>query len=261
MSKKVKSKLDLSKEVLVDMYVTQNKSAVEIETITGWSSGTIYNKMRKFGIERRSIVECQRPIKISKEYLIKNYIDLRMSIESIAKNLHCSSEVVRRKLKHYSIPARDKTCNFGGWNTGKKSPLKTKEKISDTRKKLFASGELGHWNEGKHHSEKTRKKISEGLLKGREPSPKYYGADWNIQRTSCLQRDGYKCDGCHSTENLEVHHWEPYRFSFDNSLDNLVTLCRECHIEQHNFYRREGFIREKELEYYGYYATRNEEEN
>lgn len=43
------------------------------------------------------------------------------------------------------------------------------------------------------------------------------------------------CRGCGKTPTangraLDVHHIEPFRFSGDNSLDNLVALCRSCHM-------------------------------
>ena len=43
------------------------------------------------------------------------------------------------------------------------------------------------------------------------------------------------CQGCGKTgaesgRALDVHHLQPFRFSGDNSLDNLVALCRSCHM-------------------------------
>lgn len=71
--------------------------------------------------------------------------------------------------------------------------------------------------------------------------PKKYGKDWPNAKRFALERDGRKCQQCDATSNLDVHHWEPYSISFDNSPDNLVTLCRECHKAKHEEYRREGF--------------------
>ena len=67
------------------------------------------------------------------------------------------------------------------------------------------------------------------------------GKKWRYAKAAALQRDEYTCQQCEATENLEVHHWEPYFISFDNSLENLVTLCRSCHQDKHEEYRREGF--------------------
>lgn len=67
------------------------------------------------------------------------------------------------------------------------------------------------------------------------------GKDWRHAKAAALDRDSHTCQQCGSTSRLEVHHWEPYFISFDNSLDNLVTLCKDCHKEKHAEYRREGF--------------------
>ena len=67
------------------------------------------------------------------------------------------------------------------------------------------------------------------------------GKDWRRAKAAALRRDNFTCQQCESLNDLEVHHWEPYAISFDNSLENLVTLCRSCHQEKHAEYRREGF--------------------
>ena len=51
------------------------------------------------------------------------------------------------------------------------------------------------------------------------------------------ERDGYKCQKCGSTENLQAHHIVPWlqddagRLRYD--LNNGVTLCRTCHLKAH----------------------------
>lgn len=76
---------------------------------------------------------------------------------------------------------------------------------------------------------------------GKYGAPRKRGTDWRPAKAFALKRDEYTCQQCGSTENLEVHHWEPYFVSFDNSPDNLVTFCRSCHQDKHEEYRREGF--------------------
>jgi 5-methylcytosine-specific restriction endonuclease McrA len=72
----------------------------------------------------------------------------------------------------------------------------------------------------------------------------YYGPNWEEVRTEVLERDGYECQSCGLSEErhrelemvgggLHVHHIVPAK-QFDsyeaaNDLDNLVTLCAECH--------------------------------
>ena len=56
-----------------------------------------------------------------------------------------------------------------------------------------------------------------------------YDRSWREIRLAALDRDGHACTICQSVDRLQVHHVNPYRYSKDHSLGNLVTLCRKCH--------------------------------
>lgn len=61
-----------------------------------------------------------------------------------------------------------------------------------------------------------------------------YGSGWKQVKEEVRARDKV-CQGCGKTPEdngraLDVHHIRPYRFSGSNSLDNLVALCRSCHM-------------------------------
>ena len=49
------------------------------------------------------------------------------------------------------------------------------------------------------------------------------------------KRDGHKCTWCNSTEKLVAHHIFHKVFCPESALDvdNGITLCHECHVEQH----------------------------
>ena len=71
-----------------------------------------------------------------------------------------------------------------------------------------------------------------------------YGAGWKEIKQRVRQRDRV-CSACGKTpeENgraLDVHHLKPFRFSGDNSLENLVALCRSCHMRADDHGRRRG---------------------
>ena len=161
------------------------------------------------------------------------------------------------------------------WN-GRKHSIKSKEKMSETRTKLFDEGKLelsstifhkGNipWIKGKHHSKKTKDKISETKTdvkqtiehrentskslkgntnaKGQIPwnyidgrskflPPLRYGDDWDAIRLVVYRRDKFTCQDCGIIgKSLDIHHKIPYLFSGDNSIENLIALCRKCHMK------------------------------
>ena len=69
--------------------------------------------------------------------------------------------------------------------------------------------------------------------------PDRYGDDWDAIRLIVYMRDNYRCQGCGITMNdykrpLDIHHKVPFLISRDNSLSNLITLCRSCHMKIEN---------------------------
>lgn len=52
---------------------------------------------------------------------------------------------------------------------------------------------------------------------------------WQDLRSQALRRDGYRCVKCGYTKTLQVHHLR-YRYSpYASLLEDLMTLCDECH--------------------------------
>lgn len=92
---------------------------------------------------------------------------------------------------------------------------------------------------------KNMKGNKNGFKKGHKPwnyidgrskfiSPARYGSDWKKIRTRILIRDDYECQKCgaHKSEVrfMDVHHKKSFLISRDNSEDNLIALCRKCHV-------------------------------
>lgn len=72
----------------------------------------------------------------------------------------------------------------------------------------------------------------------------FYAHDWSSTRKAAKRRDGHRCVKCGAAEtvdhnlrsNLEVNHIVPrngagYSMGCWNHLDNLETLCHDCHVE------------------------------
>jgi RNA-directed DNA polymerase len=54
-------------------------------------------------------------------------------------------------------------------------------------------------------------------------------AQWAARRREVLERDGYRCVHCGRSDHLHVHHQQPRRQGGSDQMDNLQTLCDECH--------------------------------
>lgn len=54
--------------------------------------------------------------------------------------------------------------------------------------------------------------------------------EWAMVSTECKQRDGYKCRVCGcNNERLNVHHVS-YPFDvYDTTVNDVITLCEDCH--------------------------------
>ncbi len=55
-------------------------------------------------------------------------------------------------------------------------------------------------------------------------------ADWAELRLVILERDGYRCTRCGSTTHLHIHHRHSRCQGGTDEMDNLETLCGDCHM-------------------------------
>jgi len=90
------------------------------------------------------------------------------------------------------------------------------------------------------------------LYKGGGDWSNKFGAKWHKYRDKCLDRDDYSCVICGITQSahierydfgLDVHHIEPRQTFYKdekrtideaNTMENLVTLCRNHHVKAEN---------------------------
>lgn len=68
---------------------------------------------------------------------------------------------------------------------------------------------------------------------------------WKSLRHSVLVRDGFKCVRCDARKKLQAHH-RIYRTNFEDSvLEDLVTLCKRCHKQEHGISSRQPAKKKK----------------
>jgi 5-methylcytosine-specific restriction endonuclease McrA len=57
--------------------------------------------------------------------------------------------------------------------------------------------------------------------------------DYRRLQQLVLARDGWRCQLCGSPMHLQVHHRQLRSHSGDDTEENLITLCTECHRRIH----------------------------
>ena len=110
-----------SKTELETLYCREERTIEQIASHFDVSLSTIYRRMLKFRIERRpsasvsSFLKAKRP---SKSELIDLYVSQRESVESVARELHTTPQIVRSMLKSFGVSMRH--SKYEDWSFRKK---------------------------------------------------------------------------------------------------------------------------------------------
>lgn len=209
----------LSREFLYQKYWKEGLLLRQIAETVGYGTVTIMNQMVALGIRRRTSSEARK----GKRH------------PWYGKHL---PEGTRKKISE--AVKGEKNPNYG-----KHISEETKRKMREAHKGKHDGRKSPHWKGGYFP---------------------YYGSNWYSQRRKALKRDGYTCQKCgvlcsYDGKENSVHHIMPQRkyleFIVDcydfignirdmsivghdvlvpniiwgemNRLDNLVTLCEDCH--------------------------------
>jgi len=74
-------------------------------------------------------------------------------------------------------------------------------------------------------------------LRQRMPRRRLDPVNYRALRKQVLERDGWCCQSCGSLRNLQVHHRKFRSRLGDDTTENLITLCADCHQAAHEFQR------------------------
>lgn len=165
--------------------------------------------------------EKDHPVKICQECGKK--FEVYPSQERYKENKYCSKDCYGKS----NINRKTVECQYCS-----KEVEKTEYKANESDKNF-----CNHKCQGKYQSERWKGNEHPAWKGGH---PEFYGKNWKQKRKKTLKRDSYKCQMCGTTpkklgHDLDVHHIKPIRI-FDepedaNFLENLITVCRECHRE------------------------------
>jgi len=110
-----KEKFKISKKELRNLYYHQKLSMNEIAKKYDCNHVTIVNRIRKYNLKSRGHLGLTKPIRISKEKFEYLYHIRRLSLDKIAKILHCSEGGLQRKIKKFVIktrPISERACKY-----------------------------------------------------------------------------------------------------------------------------------------------------
>lgn len=208
----------LSKD-LYDDYITKNMTVSQLMKKYKFTRYKIKQLLKEFDIVKQENKTNVQQVYDNPELLYIKYIKEQKSIQLIASELNCSDETISRKLKQYNI---------------------------ETRKN--------------HVSEEDREKSYSNYKLLLKRSRRRFNSTLRIER---LRIDKQKCYICNNDKKLEVHHIKTIQEMVDNTLEyfkdvdisikehryfisdlvqqrydyndlnNMITLCKNCHIEIH----------------------------
>lgn len=141
-----------------------------------------------------------------------------------------TKDIVSRTHKNKTM-SEDMRRRISISSMGRKNTEISKERVSQSHKKLWRNKE---WRE-EHLKFIPRGENHYNYKDGRSKllPPTRYGDDWEKIRYVVYLRDNFTCQDC-GIKNiiLDIHHKVSFLISHDNSLSNLITLCKSCHMKE-----------------------------
>ena len=137
--------------------------------------------------------------------------------------------------KNPDRPRLHRQCLNCGGCIDRKSPLASKKYSSEIR------FEFSYFNYDKWLTERKSEVVNlwESVKRINFESSKYgkYSSylgteEWKLKRNEALKRDENLCQVCKINEAVEVHHITYENFS-NEKLEDLLSVCKDCHIEIH----------------------------
>jgi len=96
----------ISKQALKKLYHRSKLSTEQIGGLYHCSHATILNKMKGYGLKRRSKLGLRKPIFMLKENLERLYLNRKLSQAQIARKMKCSRCAIEKLMKKYHIKPR-----------------------------------------------------------------------------------------------------------------------------------------------------------
>ncbi|MGF9891156.1 hypothetical protein ABEX78_21080 [Priestia megaterium] len=222
----------VTEEFLREHYIKKDLTIKAVAKVANCSTDAIVRYLLKFGIEKEETTGFKEFPNVNKEFLTEHYINQRLSTRAIAEIAKCSSNLIGKRLKYYEIDTRTSMQDFtleerkekfgrrgeqhGLWKGGV-APIRNAIRnrlaaVSDERMRLdnYTCQECGSRSGAKnvHHIRAFAEIIDE--IRSEHP-------ELNIQ----IEEDKEKfIEICVADSRL-------------NDIENLITLCEQCHHNLH----------------------------
>lgn len=113
----------LTKEFLLQEYITKRKSIKDLIRETGWSQSTICNRLKDYGITKKSLGgypgRNSGTQLLTKEFLLKEYVERKQTTYQIAAATGVSPSAVQARLRRIGIRLRSRN-EYGENLSGRK---------------------------------------------------------------------------------------------------------------------------------------------
>ena len=177
---------------------------------------------------------------LDKAWLYQKYVVEGLSTYQIGKIVNRNPKNIYHKLKDFGIKTRTRAETLlknSWWNLGLPSARKGKKLSEDVKKKLSKArtGKKYPNLQGKKNGMYGRSGNLNPNWKGGvtpERQKLYSSGLWKEIIKTVFRRDGFTCQRCKNKKGkLHAHHIKSWADYPDNrfDLDNLITICKECH--------------------------------
>ena len=202
--------------------------------------------------------EQREALGFTKEWLYEEYIIKKKSTYEIAKEIGRDPKRVYEWIVNYGFETRPRGHNHdqnlikdGSPFRGKKHKEETKQLFRELRIK---DGHVPYLKDGKHwlhHDGAVSPNYKGGITPDRQAF--YSSEEWSDAVKGVWKRDNAVCQRCGKKHNskeargtFHIHHIVSFQYKpLRASVDNLVLLCRPCHLWVHSRENKEkDFIKE-----------------
>ncbi len=237
--------MNITKELLENLYLKNQYSASQIAEIIGIPKTTVKSYLRRLGIRKTELMLGKKPYD-NRDWLYEEYMVKQKGYTVIADECRVSYTVIRDRILYFGWPLRGhKEIDKGAPRRGKKHTEESIKKIKSTRNKKRVISTCSYCNKS---LEVVQSKFfisnrhfcnvacfHNYLVKHRVETVNITdSAQYKEWRKSVYRRDGYRCKmpGCNSnSRDIAAHHIYPKNQFPDKQFEitNGITLCRKCH--------------------------------